>query len=120
METGGQDQVLRQLGLLDLLLDQFIEGMKIQRPPILGVAFCSCKVVLEGDELSLKLLIKLFQFFLFMKDVITVEHIYSCHNLTIVDVPSYVFSSLRASKTAGLLVVEKVESWWSVPVTRWR
>ena len=39
---------------------------------------------------------------------------------TVVVVPSYALSSLRVSETTDLLAVEKVESWWSVPVTKWR
>ena len=41
-------------------------------------------------------------------------------NLTSVVVPSFAPSYVGASETAGLLTVEKVESWQSVPVTRWR
>ena len=50
-------QVLRQLGLHDPLLDQFIEGVEIRGPFVLGVTFCSYRVALEGDDLSLKLLL---------------------------------------------------------------
>jgi len=71
--AGGRDQVLRQLGLHDPLLDQFIEGMEIRGPHILSVAFFSRGVVLEGDDLSLELLIELLQFFLFAKDVVIIE-----------------------------------------------
>jgi len=66
--------VLRQFGIHDPLLDQFIEGMEIWGPPILGVAFCSRRVVLKGDDLSLKLLIELLQFFLFVKDFVMIEN----------------------------------------------
>ena len=59
MEAGGWDHVLRQLGLHDPLLDQFIEGMENRGSPVLGIAFCSRRVVLEGDNLSLELLIEL-------------------------------------------------------------
>ena len=73
VEVGGRDQVLRQLGLHHSLLDQFIEGMEVRRPPVLGVAFCSRGVNLKGDDLSLELLIEQLQFFLFAKDVVTID-----------------------------------------------
>jgi len=56
VEADGRDQVLRQLGLYDPLLDQLIESLKIWVPPALGVALCVHEVVLEGDNLSLELL----------------------------------------------------------------
>ena len=76
--------------------------------PFLSVAFCPHRVVLEGNDLSLKLLIELSQFFLFAKDVVTIER-HLCplaRNLTVV-VLSSALSSLVASKTAGLLSVKK-------------
>ena len=75
VEAGGWDQVLRKLGLYYPLLDQFIKGGEIQGPPILGVAFFLRGVVLQGDDLSLELLIELLQFFLFMKYIVMIE----CH-----------------------------------------
>jgi len=73
VEASGRDQVLRQLSLHDPLLYQFIEGVEIRGPPILGVTFFSHGIVLEGNDLSLKLLIELLQFFLFMKNVVTIQ-----------------------------------------------
>jgi len=75
MEADGRDQVLRQLGIDNPLLDQFIEGVEIRGSLVLGVAYCSHRVVLEGDDLSLKLLIELLQFFLFTKDVTIERHL---------------------------------------------
>ena len=71
--------------------------------------------------MSMELLIELFSVLLVRKGC--------CHDRasyvpvrysTAIIVPSSALSSLRASKTTGLFAVEKVESWWSVLVTRWR
>jgi len=58
--VSGWDQVLRQFGLHDLLLDQLVEGVETLGSSILKVALCPCGVVLEGDYLSLELLVEFF------------------------------------------------------------
>ena len=69
--------MLRQLGLHDLLLDQLVESMATRRPSTLGVALGSHGIVLEGDDLSLELLVERFHF-LFTEDVVTIErHMFS-------------------------------------------
>ena len=74
METGSQNQVLGKLGLHYPLLDQLLEDTEIWVYIILGVALVSCGPVLKGGDLSLELLVKQLQFFLFAKDVIVVEN----------------------------------------------
>ena len=54
VEVGSWDQVLRKLGLHDSLLDQLIEGTKIQRSSVLGVTLCLRGVVLEGCDMGLE------------------------------------------------------------------
>ena len=41
--------------------------------PVLDVAFFSRRVVLEGEDLSLELLIEPLQFFLLAKDIVTIK-----------------------------------------------
>jgi len=52
------DKVLRQLGLHDPFLDQLVEGMKTQGSVRLEVALCLCRVVLDGCDLGLELLVE--------------------------------------------------------------
>ena len=58
MEVGSLNQALRQLGLHDLFLDQLIEGIKIQEPPALRIALRLRRVLLEGCDLGLELLVE--------------------------------------------------------------
>ena len=55
---GGQNQVLGKIGIHDPLLDQLLEDMEIWGPADLSVAFCPCRFVLKGDDLSMELLIE--------------------------------------------------------------
>jgi len=50
--------VLRHLSLHDPLLDHHIEAVEIERPVVLRVILCLCRVVLEDIDLSLKLLVE--------------------------------------------------------------
>ena len=52
------NQVLRQLGLHDLFLDQLVEGMETMGSVAFEVTFCLCRVVPEGCNLGLKLLVE--------------------------------------------------------------
>jgi len=47
-----------ELGLHDPLLDQLLEDVEIWGLAVLGVTLCPCGFVLNGDNLSLELLIK--------------------------------------------------------------
>ena len=67
--------MLRQLSLHDPFLNQFVKGMEIWGSPALGVAFCVHSIILEGSDLSLKLLVEQLQIFLLVEDVVTFE----CH-----------------------------------------
>ena len=49
---------MRQLGLHDPLLDQLVESVEIRGPVALGVTFYLRRVVLEGCDLGLELLIE--------------------------------------------------------------
>ena len=78
MEVGSRDQALRQLGLHDSPLDQLIEGKKTRGSSALGITLCSSGVVLEGCDLSLKLLVELLQLLLLTEYVLAVErHLFS-------------------------------------------
>ena len=78
VEASEWDQVLRQFGLHDLLLDQLVKGVETRVSSVLGVIFSPCVVVLEGCDLSLELLVELLQLFLLMEDVLRFErHLFS-------------------------------------------
>ena len=49
---------IRWFSLHDLLLDQLIKGMEIRRSVALGATLSLCKVVLEGCDLGMKLLVE--------------------------------------------------------------
>ena len=58
MDVSNWDQVLTQLDLDDLFLGQLVEGMETRRSIALEIALCLRKVVLEGNNLSLELLVE--------------------------------------------------------------
>ena len=74
VEASGWDQVLRQFSLHDPLQDQLIEGAENRGCSVLGIAFCPCGIVLEGCNLSLELLVELFQLIFLTEDILTLEH----------------------------------------------
>ena len=47
--------------------------MEVKRLVSVGVALCLCRVVLEGYDLDLELLVEQYQLFLLSKDVFTVK-----------------------------------------------
>ena len=47
-----------EAALHDPLLDKLVEGVEIWGHPALGVTFCVHRVVLEGGDLSLELLVE--------------------------------------------------------------
>ena len=75
VKAGSRDQVLRQLGLHDSPLDQVVEGMETRRFSALGIALCLSGVVLEGCDLSLDLLVELFQLLLITEHILTIERL---------------------------------------------
>ena len=58
MDVGNWNYVVRQLGFHDLLLDQLVEGMEIGGPVALELVLSLCRVVLEGYDSGMELLVK--------------------------------------------------------------
>ena len=63
---------MRQFGLYNPLLNPLVEGMEIGRLVAFGVALSLCRVVMEGCDSGLELLVKQLQLLL-LDDVFAVE-----------------------------------------------
>ena len=73
MDLDGWNRVIRQLGLLDQLLDQLIKGPEVGRTVVVRVTLHLHWVILEGGDLGQKLLVELPESLLFLKDVLAIE-----------------------------------------------
>ena len=66
--------MIQQSGLLDLLLNQFVESVEIERHAVLRVTLRLHWVALEGCDLGQELLVKQPQLHLPLKDILAIEN----------------------------------------------